>query len=258
MEPVMQRSDAPRLILDDNLKIEVIVHPYSFEHSPDKELNQRIVDAINQMGGIGESGEKCYQSALDGLARRAKDVIRIAAAEYARLPKNQYLDRWALVQLIAEIKDEVSLEFLDRILSSEIPPEESNDPHSFTTVGEEVMIRTTGVDAVAGIAADGSAKALEVLLRHVRHDNFSVKRASIQGYLAHGGADAAEQLKKILPERDHYILDIKRIDVRQAPQAEGGLHLVCRDKGELPPHDPAEHQDGKPAGGNADDSCKHC
>lgn len=254
MEPVKQRGDAPQLIRDDNLKIEVIAHAYSFEHSPDKELNQRIIDAINQMGGIGESGEKCYQSALDGLARRhAKEVIKIAATEYARLPKNQYIERWSLVQLIAEFKDEVSLEFLDQILSSEIPPEESNDPHSFTTVGEEVMIRTTGVEAVTRIAADGSVKALEVLLRHVRHDNFSVKRAAIQGYLAHGGADAGEQLKKTLPDRDHYILDIKRIDVRQAPQAEGGLHLVCRDKGELPPRDPPDHQ-----GGNADGSCKHC
>lgn len=254
MEPVIQRGDAPRLIRDDNLKIEVIAHPYSFEHSPDKELNQRIVDAINQMGGIGESAEKCYQSALDGLARHAKEVIKVAATEYARLPKNQYLDRWSLVQLIAEIKDEASLEFLDRVLSSEIPPEESNDPHSFSTVGEEVMIRTTGVEAVTRLAADGSAKASEVLLRHVRHDNFSVKRAAIQGYLAHGGADAEEQLKKILPEHDHYILNIKRIDVSQAPQAEGGLHLVCRDKGELPPRDPPGHQDGKPTDG----SCKHC
>lgn len=258
MEPVMQRGDAPRLIRDDNLKIEVIEHAYSFEHSPDKELNQRMVNAINQMGGIGESGEKCYQSALDGLARHVKEVIKIAATEYARLPKNQYIDRWSLVQLIAEFKDEAALEFLDQILSSEIPPEESNDPHSFTTVGEEVMIRTTGVEAVTAIAAGGSARALEVLLRHVRHDNFSVKRAALQGYLSYGGADAAEQLKKTLPSRDHYILDIKRIDVRQAPQAEGGLYLVSRDKEELPPRDPPDHQGGKPDGGSADGSCKHC
>ena len=96
-----------------------------------------------------------------------------------------------------------------------------------------------------------------MLLRHVRHDNFSVKRTAIQGYLAHGGTDAAEQLKKTLPERDHYILDIKRVDVRQIPQAEGGLHLVCRDKGELPPRDPPDHHGEKPSG-NADGSCKHC
>ena len=127
------------------------------------------------MGSIGESGEKCYQSALDGLARHAKEVIKIAATEYARLPKNQYLDRWALVQLIAEMKNEVSLEFLDRILSSEIPLEESNDPHNFTTVGEEVMIRTTGIEAVTRLAADGSAKALEMLgLREVEWVNWGI------------------------------------------------------------------------------------
>lgn len=247
----MQRSDSPRLIGGDSLRIETVTHPFSFEHSPDKELTERIVDAINRMGGAGEYAEKCYQSALDGLARRAREVVAIVVAEYARLPRNQYLDRWSLVQLIAELRQEAALDFLDRLLSSDIPSEESSDPHSFTTMGEEVMIRTTAVEAVTRVAADGSARALEVLLRHARHENFSVKRAAIQGYLAYGGAHASERLKEILPERDHHILDIKRIDVRQAPQAEGGLYLVCRDKAELPPHEPPRgDSDGKPGSGN--------
>ncbi len=230
-----QRGDTPKLDRDDSLKVQVKSHPFTFKESPNNPLNERIVEAINRMGGVGEDAEANYQSALDALCRKSKEVVSIAAGEYRSLPKEQYLDRWSLVQLLAELKDPSSLPYLDEILSSQIPSEESTDPHGFTTVGEEVMIRTTVVEAVTRIAADGNSRALELLLKHARHENFSVKRASIQGYLVHGGANAREALLKALPERDHHILHIRSRDVREVPQAQGGLFLVSRDKDSLPP-----------------------
>jgi hypothetical protein len=117
------------------------------------------------------------------------------------------------------------------------------------------------------IAADGSEAALAALLRHAGHENFSIRRAAIQGYLAHGGEQARSVLLKALPERDHFILDIKRVDVRQVPQATGGLHLVSRDKADLPAHDLGRDDaagggsyDGKggKGGGNDKGGCGHC
>jgi hypothetical protein len=256
MEPTMRSADTPRLVGGDILKVETVAHLFNFERSTDAELANRIVDAINLMGGVGEQAEACYQKALDGLARNSKAVVKALAEEYERLPVAQYLDRWALVQLMAELKHESALEAIDRLLSSRIPAEESADPHSFSSAGEEVMIRTTAVEAATRIAADGSARALDVLLRHASHENFSVKRAAIQGYLAHGGEQAREVLQKALPERDHHILDIKRVDVRQVPQAQGGLHLVCRDQADLPSHD-LGRSDGKPVA-DGDGGCKPC
>lgn len=262
MEPTMRSADTPRLVGDDTLKVQTVAHLFNFDRSTDAELANRLVDAINLMGGVGERAEACYQGALDGLARRSKEAVQALAEEYERLPAAQYLDRWALVQLMAELKHEAAVDPLDRLLASRMPAEESADPHSFSTAGEEVMIRTTAVEAVTRIAADGSARALEVLLRHSASENFSVKRAAIQGYLAHGGEQARATLGKVLPERDHHILDIRRVDVRQVPQAQGGLHLVCRDKTDLPSHDLGRGDgtpgaDDKPGGGGNGD-CKHC
>jgi hypothetical protein len=157
--------------------------------------------------------------------------------EYGSLPADQYLDRWSLVQLLAEMKEPSALSALDEILSSAIPAEESRDPHSFSSAGEEVMIRTTAIEAVTRLAADGNGDAQAALLKHARHENFSVKRAAIQGYLATGGEQAAATLRKELPKRDQYILDIKPTDVHAAPQAQGGLHLVNKDSDDLPPHE---------------------
>lgn len=261
MEPTIRAADTPRLLVDDHLKVETIAHLFNFERSVDAELAQRIVDTINLMGGVGEQAETCYQKALDGLARRSKEVINALAEEYERLEARHYLDRWALIQLMAELRHEAALEPADRLLSSRIPEEQSRDPHSFTTVGEEVMIRTTAVEAVTRMAADGSARALDILLRHAGHENFSVKRAAIQGYLAYGGEQARATLLKTLPERDHHILDIQRVDVRQVPQAEGGLHLVCRNsKADLPAHDLGGGSidgSGKPDA-EKDGGCSHC
>jgi hypothetical protein len=161
---------------------------------------------------------------------------------------------------MAELKDESALGFVDRVLSSRFPDEQSRDPHSFTTVGEEVMIRTTAVEVAARIAAEGSTRALEILLRHAGHENFSVKRAAVQGYLAHGGAGARDALVKALPERDHFILDIRRVDVRTVPQAEGGRHLVCRDQRDLPAHDlnrDGESDKGSKPGSGDGGCCNH-
>ena len=75
MEPTMRAADTPRLVGDDQLKVETVAHVFRFERSVDAKLAQRIVDAINLMGGVGEQAEVCYQKALDGLARRSKEVV---------------------------------------------------------------------------------------------------------------------------------------------------------------------------------------
>jgi hypothetical protein len=91
-------------------------------------------------------------------------------------------------------------------------------------------------------------------MRHATHENFSVRRAAIQGYLAHGGSDAYDALRHRLPERDHHILDIRRVDVRDVHQAEGGRFLACRDgRDDLPVHDlGAGDGDGTPGKGGND------
>lgn len=233
-----QMNDSPKLNRDDSLKIEVEQHPFEFREYGNDPLTERIVEAINRMGGVGEDAERNYQSALEALREQSEKVIAIVTAEYRDLPKDQYLDRWSLVQLLAELRDPASLPVLDEILSERIEPERSKDPHSFTTVGEEVMVRTTAVEAITRIAADGSQQALELLLKHAQHENFSVKRAAIQGYLAQAGENARERLVRVLPPEDHFILDIRRQDVREVPQAEGGLFIASQDRDTLPPPQP--------------------
>jgi hypothetical protein len=195
------------------------------------------------MGGIGEDAEDRYQHSLKALRAHINDALIEIAAQYRRLPARRYLDRWSLVQLLTSLAERESLAFLDEILSSAIPPEESKNPSTFSTVGQEVIIRTTAVEAVERLAAKGNADALGVLLKHTQHHNFSVKRAAIQGYLAQGGKNARHELLKTLPRQDHRILEIRRTDVREVPQPKV-VARSSRDPNELPPrstHGNREH-----------------
>jgi len=228
------RGDTPRVVRDDGLEIVVKSHPFVFSRDPKNPLNEQIVETINRMGGVGEDAERSYQACLGHLFRNAREVVAIVTQELKDQPAGNYLDRWSLVYLLAELKQTASLGALDDILSSALPAEQLKDPHEFTTLGQEVMIRTTAVEAVTRLAADGAKEAQESLLKHALHENFSIKRACIQGYLQVAGEGGRATLQKQLPQRDHYILDIKAIDVRQAPQAEGGLHLAACDEDHLP------------------------
>lgn len=232
-----QSNDSPKVARDHSFTVEKKTQAFSFRNFPNNPLNDKLTETVNRMGGIGADAEHKYRKSLAELSKAAKEVTAIIATEYEQMPSDQYLDRWSLVQLLTDLNEPSTISALEQIVSSKIPPEKSEDPHSFSTVGEEVIIRTTAIEGITQLAAVGDERAKELLLKHATNDNFSIKRAAIQGYLTYGGKDARDILLKTLPEQDHSILDIQRTDVRRVPQAQGGLHIVNRDKDELPPPD---------------------
>jgi hypothetical protein len=68
--------DSPKLNKDDDLKIKVIPHPFSFKKSKNKELNNLIVEAVNLMGGIGECAEQNYKCAIEKIIKNKNNVLR--------------------------------------------------------------------------------------------------------------------------------------------------------------------------------------
>lgn len=241
------RGDTPTIDINDALKVKTVAHPFHFrEYANEQEITELIVEAVNRMSGAGECAEEDYRVAIDRLCRQASLASRIIQAEYFDLPEDAYLDRWALVMLTAELRDSRSLGFFEKILASAIPEERSQAPHSFTSVGEEVMIRTTAIEGLERMAADGDEKAEQLLLRNIHHDAFSIRRAATLALLAIGGEDMRKKLEEALPERHHDLLKIRRTDVRKAEQAEGGLFLKNRDDADTPA--PNEDESDKKCG----------
>ena len=229
------RGDTPTMDTDDDLKVETVAHPFRFrEFANESEVTALIVEAVNRISGAGESAEEDYRGCIDKLSRKTKLVSSIIQAEYFDLPDDAYLDRWALIMLAVELQNGRILNFFKKVLSSEIPGERSKDPHSFTTVGEEVMIRTTVIEGLERLAADGNEGAVELLFRNIGHESFSIRRAATQALLAVGGDEMRRKLEDELPKRHHDLLKIRRTAVQEAEQAEGGLFVKNRDDADTP------------------------
>lgn len=230
--------DTPSLGGPDTLEVRTVEHPFSFEASPDQEMNALIVEAVNRMGGVGAKAEDDYQRALKALRERAEEAVDVIVAEYEALSEERYLDRWSLVHLLAEFRHPNAAKALNRIITSRIPAEKSKVTHDLSTVTEEVMIRTTAVEGVVLLSADGVEEARQVLLRHARNRTFSIRRASVQGLMETGTDDDKRALRALLKETgQEQLLKIRRMDVREVPQAIGGRFVAHKAEDAVPPHD---------------------
>ena len=223
---------------DDALTTKSRPSPFGFESRSTKRLQAQILEAVNRMGGVGPKAEEQYQQSLNAL-REEKDAVRVLMAEYEACPNRQYLDRWSLVQLLSELRVERTLEFFDKVVRARLPAVTKRDSHAFNPLREELIIRTTAIDAVAKFAADGNEDARKMLLGYTGHRNLSICRAAVMAFRAHGTdmpMQATRILRKELPEERHFLLEIKRLK-----------------EGELPPID-GERFLGEDAGGVADDT----
>jgi hypothetical protein len=238
-------SDTPFLGGPDTVEITVVEHPFTFRSSQDKELNALIVGAVNAMGGVGDDAQLTYERAIGALAERAEEALGVILAEYEAMPEEQYLDRWSLVHLISELRLPGAVKALNRIITSRVPTERAPESHDISTVTEEVMIRTTAVEGVVRLSADGVEEARRVLLRHARNRTFSIRRACVQGLMETGTDEDKRELRSLLKERgEERLLEIRRMDVREAPQPIGGRFVVHPDVKDAPPAHDLGRQEG--------------
>lgn len=229
--------DSPLLARPDTLEIRRTEHPFSFRTGKADGINALILEAINRMGGVGEDADENYKRALISLVKGGPRVLDVIVTEYEHLPEDRYLDRWSLVQLLVELRFPEAVKSLNRIIASRIPAEKFKKSHDMSTVAEEVMIRTTAVEALVRLSADGVVEAREVLLKHATNRTFSIRRACVQGLLQTGTDDDKRKLRRLLKEKNEEgLLKIKQLDVRRVPQPIGGRFVVpAQVKSEPPP-----------------------
>jgi HEAT repeat protein len=214
-----ESPDTPRLATDDELTLREGQRAAASgaQAEPDSP-RARVRTAINQMSGSGPDAELNYRVTLRELASDPRAAVAAVREMYRATPEDRYLDRWTQVHLLADLRNGAARPVLDQILSTPIPPEKAPGMITYSTVGEEAMIRTTAIEGLTRLAAQGDREALELLRKHMGHENFSVRRAAIQGYLEAAGEGARDELRRVLPERDQFILNIRRAQVQDVPQ----------------------------------------
>lgn len=224
---ISRSSDTPSLAgTDDRLEPEDAGSSSAARES--SETDALVTEALDSMmNPSGEKAEEAYQAHLNQLRERSDEIIAAVRDRYQTLDEQQYLERWGLIQLLTDFRLANSVSTLAEVLRQPIPPERSPDPaHGVSTVGEEVIIRTTAIEALARLAAEGLTSAKEQLLDQVEHDNFSVRRAAVQAIMESGDDELIQRVRRSLKGTDNErLLEFRRPDVRSVPQAEGGRFL---------------------------------
>jgi hypothetical protein len=220
---VQNMTDAPRISPVDDLN-KVVSHAPLFKAVKSPRLKELLEETLQRMSGLGEDAESKYQRALAALRNIGDEALNALAQEFESLAPDQYVNRWAVVQLLTDLEDPRALNALNRIIALPLPKERSDDPHG-SPAARELVVRTTAVEAVTRLAAGGSDEARAALLKYVRHPVRSVKIAATLAYLEQGGSRARKELRKRMPKSDYWILEIRRVHPREIPPIEGHRFL---------------------------------
>lgn len=194
------------------------------EHRPipksgaNDETSGLVLNALSAMTASGADAERRYQRSLSALRRN--DVVPAVRAQYRELDEDQYQERWSLVQLLADLRAMDAVDALNDILEQPVPDERGSDPvHGVSTVAEEVVIRTTAIEALSRLAADGSGQAANVLLEQLHSDMRSIRRAAIHAVEDSGDSTLVQRMRdRVRGTEDEWMLELRRPGVGSVPQ----------------------------------------
>jgi hypothetical protein len=202
-----------------------------------------VADALRRclarMSATGPNAEAAYQEALAAVRQQPATAVGQLVSEMLReLPEEAYLDRWSLVQVLTDVGDLELVDVFRGVVTTPVPAERSLDTdYKFTTRAREVVIRTTAVEGLARLAAQGSAAAAECLLDNVTHENHTVRTACIVALNELGG-ELAEQARTRVADEDRGLLELRRTSVYDVPQPDADSYVKHPGAHDEPPPAP--------------------
>ncbi len=201
------------------------------------EIGPLLHNFFVSMNQIGENAQADYEEALEQLRARPDETIAEIARVERLIAEENYPVRGALIFTASELRHPAALPFLTNFVQTRIPRERSQHVHTFSTVTEETILRTTAVMGVEQLAMADNRNALEALFTFLEVPSLSIRRAAVQAILAtKEGQGLRTRVAALLPADQQFLLDIKRVGVHDVPQITNPQrHLVSTTARTAPP-----------------------
>ncbi len=173
---------------------------------PSGALGKSLSRAVARMHTV--QGDHGYHVAIAELRQSPDAAVRSVSGMLRELADDEYLHRWTLTKVLADLAHPAALPALMSIATAPPP-----DPHrlQIATAAQDGIIRMTAVEGIAAQAQAGDAQANELLLSAVRSPVFSVRRAAAAAYLHTGGENARSDLEAALAEAERWVLDLRAV-----------------------------------------------
>lgn len=177
-----------------------------------------IENLLETMYAVGDDAEATYARALAELqANPDEAIVALARLEGECVSPSSYPRRWALIYAASQLDHAAVLPLLRQVVLTPIPEEESSNPHSFSTVKQETVLRCTAIEGVGALARRGNERATDSLFEFLSIQSISIRRASVQALLAMDSS-LYERIADHLPREQRYLLDIKPVAVADVAQ----------------------------------------
>jgi hypothetical protein len=211
-----ESSSAPKGDADDSFQERR--RPSVIARTPDGVRLQRLLEAMED---YGDDAEAFYEETLAEVKEHSTGVLFEIARALGDCHSDDYPLRWSLTYAAVTIGGEEALPLLANLAQTPIPEEFAPDPHSFSTVEEETIIRTTAVDGISDLARGGSEAAVDILFDLLGSPSFSIRRAAVVGLKnSPKGEDLVRRITDCLPEEERFLVDLKSVEVRQVEQVD--------------------------------------
>jgi hypothetical protein len=172
---------------------------------------------LTVMNALGEGADTEYRTVLEEMRKNAPEVVVALAKAEGRCDRTDYPLRWALVYAAAQMQHEASIPYFRNLVLTGIPPEQSKVPHSFSTVREETVLRTTAIEGLGQLAAQGNRRAVDALFEALDIPSISVRRAAVQALLT-ADSNLRKRIMDQLPRELRTLLDLKTPHISEVQQ----------------------------------------
>ncbi|MEQ1557847.1 MAG: hypothetical protein ABL933_02760 [Methyloglobulus sp.] len=164
---------------------------------------------------IAFSGENVTDDSEKVTIERMRQNLSIVLEElnfvYNSIALEAYDARWAIVYCATKLESPAVLAFLNDIVRSSIPPEESRNIHLYSTVAEENTIRMRALEGIRILAANENKDAQDSLVSFLQLSSLSLRIAASQA-LIHlpDGENNRTRIQEQLPTSEHYFIELRQ------------------------------------------------
>lgn len=187
--------------------LELIVGDRPFDLSATAWL---VGQGVRYLNTADEEGELAYRRVMEVLGGR-EDAVKTIAQLIQRSQSGDVSLRWSLLYLLGEVADQTGAEFLARLSIEPLPAVEGERGCEGPRDGE-ILVRTMAVEALKGVAVrhpEAAEYILKIVSEHPARPILieAVKAATVLGL--------EERVRELLPEEDHWILDVRQTRIEE-------------------------------------------
>lgn len=196
-------ADSERPRPDDSCKLAPPIGPPLRDENAD-----RLALALRLMHWTDERAQHRYDEAVRGLTRDAS-AVAAAAEQWIEAAAEDPMLRWALLFVIADMRDALCLKLLRRQALRRAPQRVRREGVCEQAADFEEMVVVMAIAGLGALAEDGVGDAVDALLEVVAgQDRRSLRRPAAAALVA-VSPQQRQRVCDTLPAEDRYVLDLR-------------------------------------------------